>query len=788
MSELTIVGKSVPRLDALEKVTGEAKYTLDIKLPHMLYGKILRSLYPHARIISIDSSRAEKLPGVRAIVTAADAPAKRHGNFLFDQYTPARDVVRFVGEPIAAVAADSVEIAEEALELIEVQYEELPAVFDPEEAMGIDPPVIIHPDLPKYAKTPVLSPHPEPDRPNVFQHIKVRKGDVEKGFQEADLVIESRFSKPRCHHCALEPHVAVTRVEPDGGLTVWTSTQSIYRVKGELSRLFDIPVSKIRVISSYVGGGFGGKNGIRPEPFATILAMKTGRPVKVAFTREEVFVGTVTEIPMVVYIKDGVKKDGTMVAREMKLILSGGGYADYAPVVVQMCSFGAVGTYRVPNFKLDSYGTYVNEPIGGAYRGLGCQHPEWAVECHMDMIAEKLGIDPVEIRKKNLLREGDENASGEITHSIATRECLEKMAEFIEWGKKPEEDGGPWKRGKGIAVGNKYSLTGAGHCAIVKVHPDATIEVRTGAVEIGQGSDTILAQIAAEEFGVTVKSVVVVSGDTAFTPYDPGQTSSRTTYSTGNAVRLACQDAKRQMFEIASERLKVPVDDLETREGEVLVKGGSRAIAISQLFGTAGTWSGGFLESGAELLGKATWLQHYTPDLADHETGQLDLALAVKGERLVSFYIHGAQAVEVAVNVETGQVKVLKMGSAFDMGQPINPKSCEGQMEGGLGMGIGGALYEEMVMEGGVAVNPTFVDYKIPTIMEVPTGEAVQSMIVPAPHKDGPYGAKGVGEGSLIPTAPAIGNAIYNAVGVRIKDLPITREKVLAALRDAGKI
>jgi CO/xanthine dehydrogenase Mo-binding subunit len=786
MAELVVVGKSVPRVDALEKVTGKARFTVDIKLPHMLYGKLLRSSYPHARIISIDSSKAEELPGVRAVVTGKDMPARRHGNFIFDQYLPARDVVRFVGEPVAAVAADSLDIAEEALDLIEVQYEELPAIFDAEDAMGTDPPVIIHPDLFNYERTSVLTPHLDPPRPNVFQHFKIRKGNVEKGFQEADLIMESRFSRPRVQHCQMEPHVAVAQVESDGGLTVWVSTQSIYRCKSELSRMFSITMSKIRVISHYVGGGFGGKGQVRAEPYAVLLAMKTGKPVKVTFTREEVFIGTNTDSSSVVYIKDGVKKDGTLVAREMTIILTGGAYADYTPLVTRNCAFGAVGTYRIPNFKLDSYGVYVNEPIGGAYRGLGSQHPEWAIECHMDMIAAKLGIDPVEIRKKNILREGDENVVGEITHSIGTRECLEKVAEFIEWGKKPEEEGGPWRKGKGIAVGNKYSMAPTAVVAIVKVHEDGAVEVRHSAIEIGQGSDTVMAQIAAEELCVPIENVRVVNGDTAITPYDPGPSSSRCTYNTGNAVLLACQDVKRQIVEAAAERLKVPAKDLDFKEGKVFVKGGAEAIAVSDLFRPFGAWGRGFLEKGGELLGKATWMQSYAPE--DPETGQIAPDLARMGQRLVAFYIHGAQASEVAVNVETGQVKILRMGGAFDMGQPINPKMCEGQMEGGQGQGIGGALYEELIMKNGMVVNPTFVDYKIPTIMDVPVGEAVMSSIAPAPHKDGPFGAKGVGEGTLIPTAPAIANAIYNAVGVRIKDLPITREKMLVSLREEAKV
>ncbi|MCL5960163.1 MAG: molybdopterin-dependent oxidoreductase, partial [Chloroflexi bacterium] len=560
----------------------------------------------------------------------------------------------------------------------------------------------------------------------------------------------------------------------DGTITVWSSAQTIYGIKQMLCDALDVSSSKVRVIVPYVGGGFGGKVEIKTEAIAVALAQKSRRPVKVPFSREEVFVCATVRHPMVVYLKDGVKKDGTLVAREITMILNGGAYSEYGYLTTRNAAFGAVGSYKIPNFKLDSYGVYTNQPIGGAFRGFGSAQVIWAIEQQMDMLAEKLGLDPVEFRMKNALQEGDINVSGERAHSVGARECLRRAAEAIEWSTRTRNDGNVWKRGKGIALGNKYSIAPTASCAFVKVHDDETIEIRTSADEMGQGSRTVLGQMAAEEFKVGMGKIRVVAGDTSITPYDQGSISSRTTYNTGNAVRLACKDVKRQIFEKAAERLEASPDDLETAGGKVYVRGTpQRSLRFGDLFSPTLFAAGKFLDRGAEFLGKDTWYQMSTGE--DPDTGQ--------GGRLVAFYIHGAQAVEVEVNVETGEVRVDRIVSAYDMGRAVNPKLCEAQIEGGIGMGIGSALYEEMVLDNGTVLNPTFMDYKIPTTLEIPSGEKVKAMIVEAPHSEGPFGAKGLGEGVMIPTAPAIANAIYNAVGVRIHDLSITREKVLNALK-----
>lgn len=777
MVEYSVIGKSIPRVDGLEKVTGQAKYCTDIKLPGMLHAKVLRSPYPHARILGIDTSKAEGLPGVRGVITGKDAPGKRCGGqmYAFDKHLLARDEVLFAGEGVAAVAADSLDIAERAIELIDVKYEELPGIFDVEEAWGTNPRVVVHPDLANYEQA-LPSVRLEPNRPNVCNHYKVRHGYIGKGFQEADLIIENSFTTARIQHCTLELPVCIAHVESDGSLTIWTGRQGLYDDKKYFCRSFNLPPSKVRVISScYVGGGFGSKYMLPAEPIAVMLAKKTGRPVRIALSREEVFTSAGNRISCVIYIKDGVKKDGTIVAREVRMLANIGAYASFGGALLAAdASFGAIGTYRIPNFKFDSYGVYTNEPPACALRGFASEQPIWAIESHMDMIAEKLGMDAVEIRGKNLLKEGDINVRGEIVHSIGAKECLEQVAEYLERDEKHKKEG-PWRRGKGLALGNKFSMPNSVSISNVKVQEDGTIEVRYTADELGQGSNTVVAQVAAEEFGLSIDKVKLVWGDTAITPYSTQSLAQGTTYFTGNSTRLACQDAKRQLFEIASEKLGTSPGNMDTKEGKVYVKSDpSRSIAVSDLFTT------GYVEKGGEILGRDIWTQPSAPD--NPETGQVDPELARKGVGLAAFYSHASHGAEVAVNVETGEVKIERFAAACDMGFPINPKMCEQQMEGGASMGIGSALWESMIMSEGRVLNPNFRDYKIPLAINMPKNENFKTFIAPAPHKNGPYGAKGMGEVVLTPTAPAIANAVYDAVGVRIKDLPLTKEKILKAL------
>lgn len=772
MTELSVVGKDIPRIDALEKVTGRAKFTSDFKMPGMLYGKIVRSRCPHARILRIKTTKAERFPGVRTIVLPEDAPNVRFGYDLCDEFILPRDkIVRCVGQPIAVIVADTLEVAEEAVDLVEVDYEELPAVFDAEEALSATPPALVHPEMSEGFFARSFSFSFDPSMPNCCRHSKIRRGDVEKGFEQSDLVVENRYSTARVSHCALEPHVVNAWVEADGTLTMRTASQTPSRARLNLARLFGVSPTKIRVIVPYVGGGFGSKigNDALLEALAMLAAIKSGRPVCLAHTREEEFVSGRQRGDTITYIKDGVKRDGTLVAREIKAIMNVGRMADVAHIVVRNWAFSVAGTYRVPNFKWDGYGVYTNNPPAGAFRGFGAPEAIWAIEQQMDILAEKLGLDPVEIRRRNLLREGDRDVCGQTTVAIGMGNCLDRVAEWIEWDAKLVEEEGPWKKGKGIAIGSKYTIS-APASATVKVHSDGTVEVRHGNVEIGMGIDTVVAQIAAEELGIPANRVKVVHSDTAICPPDHGALSSRSTFFTGNAVRLACHDAKKRIFELASTKLGTQAENLAIKEGKVFVaKEPDKFVSMQDLFISEIPLKGG------EVIGTANFFVPTIPQ--DPETGQ--------SERIVAYYGHFAHAVECAVNIKTGEVKLLRIVGAADIGTTINPRMSEGQMEGAFLQGIGTSIFEQIALEKGVMVNPSFIDYKVPTALEMPPNDDVKTIIDSVPHPEGPFGAKGLGEGPILAVAPAFANAVYNAVGVRIKALPISAEEVLKQLKEA---
>jgi CO/xanthine dehydrogenase Mo-binding subunit len=776
MTQLSVVGKSVKKLDDWEKVTGRAKYCDDFGISGILHIKILRSPYAHAKIKRIDTSLAEKMPGVRAVVTGQDAPNVRFGLILKDQYVLARDNrVRAVGEAIAAVAADTVEIAEDALQLIKVEYKELPAIFDPEVSMQLEPPVVIHPEYEDYYQPElyvrILKEGKRP--PNVANHVHIHDGDTEKGFKDSDLIIENKFLAPRVHHCQLETHRADGWVKSDGTLVIRTSTQGPWMVEGVLEDLFKLPAAKIRVLSSFVGGGFGGKQGVIIEPIVALLAMKTGRPVRLVLTREEQFIDSHQRTAVITYIKDGIKKDGTIIARKMKIIVDLGRHAESALATSRFCGYSGLSTYSIPNFTLDSYGVYTNNPITSPFRGIGVPEITWGIEQQMDIIAEKVGIDPVELRRRHILKEGEVDASGRVTQSIGARECLDKVAEWIEWGKITKQDKGPWRKGKGIAIGNKFTTAGWYSAASVKVHPDATIEIRHGGIDMGQGLNTVLAQIVAEEFQTSTEHVKVVFGDTAFTPFDESSVSSRCTIYAGNAVRRACQDAKRQVFDIAAGILGLNPAALEINDGVIYSPTyPGKSLKVSNLF----AWRQVALRGG-EIVGR----DYFTSPVIyeDPKTG--------RSPKPVTCYTYGANAVEVAVNIETGQVKVLRIIGAFDNGISIHPKMVEGQIEGGIGMGIGLSLYEEIVLKNGVVVNPNFMDYKLPKATEMPSNKSVKTMTIEVPYGEGPFGAKGIGESTIVPIAPAIGNAIYNAVGIRIDSIPMSAEKIWRKIKEVSK-
>jgi CO/xanthine dehydrogenase Mo-binding subunit len=763
MTNLNVVGNSIPRLDSIEKVTGRAIYCTDLKIPGMLYGKVLRSTYSHARILRIDTSKAERIRGVKVVTTGKDFPITHGSAWIKDQPFLAVDKVRYIGEPVAGVAALDENTAEEAVNMIEVEYEELPAVFDPLEAMEPGAP-LIHEDLHTY-------PHAHVFRPlkgtNICNHFKFRAGDMEKGFSQSDYIIEDNVSIPMVQHCCLEPHGAIAVADPFGKITIWSTTCSPYVTRSELARALEIPMSRIRIISTWVGGGFGSKQGPRVECYCIALSKKAnGKPVKIVFNREEEFQFSLVRQPCVIKVKSGFNKDGRIIAREVRAVWDTGAYSSHSPAVSRNAGFSAAGPYLIPNIKIDSYCVYTNKPISGPMRGFGIPEVTWAIEGHMDNIAEKLGMDPLELRLLNAVEEGSVYASGEVLNSVGLKETLLKVAEGIGWHNRRNKK--VKNRGIGIACMHKSTGTPSSSSVLVKVNEDGTVNVLTSANEIGQGVNTVLAQIVAEELGISLDQITVSRPDTDFTPFERSTSSSRNTFHTGNAAKLAAADAKEQIFMIAAEALEASPTELEAKEGKIYVKGSKdRNILFNRLW-TAGIYS----RQQFPILGRGTFTTADIYDPLNPETGL--------SKRPTVFWMYGSQAAEVEVDPETGHVKVLKIVAAHDVGKAINPLCCQQQIEGAVVMGTSIGLMEELKVEKGKILNPSFTDYKLLTACDIPD---IEPIIVETIHEYGPFGAKGLGEPAFAPTASAIANAVSDAIGVKITDLPITPEKILKALK-----
>ncbi len=750
--ENIVVGKSVRRTDILDKVLGRSKYADDLEFPNILYAKLLRSKFPHARIINIDISEAESLSGVKSIITAEDVPVNTFGIQFKDQVILASDKVRYLGDPVVAVAAESVDIAEEAIELINIEYEELPGIFLPQEALKAGAPKV----------------H---DGGNLCAYRKIRSGDVEKGFKISDEIIEDSFSTQKIQHCHIEPRAGIAIFDANRKLTIWSSLPVTFVAQTELARVLSLPITKVRIIQTECGGSFGGRNEISLEPYIALLAMRTRRPVKMVWSREEEFIGSTTRHSFNFEYKTGVKKDGSLIAREVRMISDTGAYSSFGESALTKACILACGPYTIPNIKVDGYSAFTNNPVGGAMRGFGAPQAFAAEETHMDNIASHLGIDPITLRLKNAVKIGDRTATGQILHSVGLTETIKKAAESARWNDhRRREDRikvSSIKRGKGIAcmfypVGLTEKQNAS--AAIIKVNVDGTMNVYIGALDVGQGSRTVLAQIAAEEMGIPFGNVSIVTGDTDYDPYDFGSCASRVTYATGNAVRFAVAKAKKILLEVAAEMLNVNTDALETNDGMIYVKRApqkctsmSQVVSICQKRGKPITTTASFNPPNMQL---------------DPETGQ--------GNPYPT-YVYATQIADVSVNEQTGLVKVLKIVAAHDVGKAINPALVRGQIIGGIGFGLGQALMENMVLTQGRNMNPNFLDYLIPASVDMPD---VETIIIEEYEPTGPFGAKGVAEPSSVPTIPAILNAIYDAVGVRINDLPVTPEKVLKALKE----
>jgi len=772
VKEYSYIGKDVPRVDAVEKVTGMAKFAVDIKILGMLYAKVLKSPHAHARILSIDASKAEKLPGVKAVLTGKEIPLKV-GIYVADRDVLAKEKARWVGDPVVVVAATSEEVAEEAVKLIEVKYKELKSVFDPREALKKDAP-LVHENLHEYAHSPVFSPVPNT---NIANNFKLRKGDVKKGFEEADIIVENEFFQPQVDHVPMETHACIGQYLPDGRINIWTSAQSPFAIRYLLGASLGVPVYKINVYVPYVGGGFGGKAGINLEPLVVLLSKKAGgRPVKFVPTREEEF--TTAPIRQGIYarIKTGVKKNGKITAEEIEFIWDAGAYADYGVNIGRASGYTCVGPYEVPNIKCDSLTVYTNHPYGTAFRGFGHLELLWPIERQMDMVARKIGMDPVEFRLKNILRPGSITATGEKLREDAGRLdlCIKAVTKALNWGKENEAPKEPGKfRGKGIAALCKAPAipSNASSSALVKFNEDGSAVVLIGDTEIGQGTATAMAQIAAEELGLPIEKINVLwKRETDFSPYNWQTAASRGTFMSGNAVIAACEDAKEQIKAIAAQVLRVPKEALIVAKERVFLPERPevglplRAVVMGYTYPNGNA-------IGEPVIGRGGYIARGMTHL-DLETGQGRPAIK---------WTFGAHGVEVEVDTATGEVRILRAVSAFDVGKALNPLLVKGQIYGGFIQGMGIALMEEYIYnEKGATLNNNLTDYKIPRAPDIPDEHI--PVIVETPQRDGPYGARGIGELSMIAIPSAIGNAIYDAVGVEIKNLPMSPEKVWKAL------
>src|SRR5712692_8954424 len=754
---LRVVGHSVRRVDALEKVTGRARYVTDMELPGMLHVKLLRSPYPHAKIVRVDVTRARVAAGVRAVVTSADLDwcDPYYGPAFRDRPILAIEVTRHEGEPVAAVVAESESAAALALELIEIAYEELPAVTTLEEALAPGAPLVhtTEPLAGHFADLSTLKPRPGT---NICHQFHLERGQGATAFGEADVVVEDVYTFPRVQHYSMEPHAALAAWDQsgdDGGtLTVWASTQNPYSVRVELAKMFRVPMSRIRIIVPPLGGGFGGKTYAKREPIVGALARMVRRPVRLALSVEEAF-RTVRRCDASARVRLAFKRDGTLWAAECHADFDVGAYADIGPRIIQKGTYTATGPYRVPNIVLDAKAVYTNTTPGGAFRGFGVPQLAWALESLVDEAARDLGHDPVDLRRQNLLGQGEEFSPGDTPIDGKFEESLNRATEAIRWSQQPAAG-----RARGLAMMMKASVAPTVSEAIVRLHADASVTVLASTVEMGQGARTVMAQIAAEVLAVPVESVFVAMPDTAITPYDQTTSSSRSTTMTGKAVQEAAADVREQLLRIAGRHLGVDATALQLEDGAVISAGARLPYPelLRERFGM----------SGGELIGRGIVA-----------SGRSTAALGGS----TPFWEMAVGAAEVSVDEETGAVTVHSYASVADVGRCINPQQCEGQDEGAVMQGIGHTLLEEMLYEGGQLLNANLVDYRVPRAEDVPA--ELQCRFVENGDGAGPFGAKGAGEGSLVPVSPAVGNALARLTGVRFRELPLTPERVWRALR-----
>ena len=746
-AETPQVGRSLPRLESWLKVTGRAEYVHNLRLPGMLYGRIFRSSIAHGRIKRLDVSAAQAVGGVHRVVTAADlkeiVPHPYYGPAFHDQPVLAVDKVRYVGEPVAVVLAADPHVAEEAAHLIVAEYEELPAVYDEVEAVTSK--AIVHEALKPAGTFPDLKHLKGRANTNVALDFHLRRGNAAQALAAADRVFEHRFRTQQVMHTPLEPLVSVAE-STDSSLTIHTASQSPSFVRSEIARLLGWPENKVRVRVPFLGGGFGAKLYIKLEALVAVLSLLTRRPVKIALTMEEQFF-TITKHASTFRIKSGVTRDGRISARECEVWWNGGAYADIGPRVTQKSGFTAAGPYDIEHVAIDSYALYTNLPPAGALRGFGIPQLVWAYECHTDMLARELGIDPIEFRRRNLLRDGRPQATGTLMRDAAIEKVLDRLAILLEWNRPFDRGAGVLRRGRGIAIGFKACVSPTTSLAAVNINGDGSCIVYCSTVDMGQGSDTAMAQIAGEVLNMSAESVRVVHSDTDVTPYDMATLGSRSLFHMGNAVKLAAEDALKKLNQLKSE-LQMPLD-----------------AAIPEIFKKKYGMQAG------NVVGTGSFIPSYTPP--DYATGLTSNA--------TPFWMVGGSGVEIEVDTETGRVRVARLVNVADVGTPITPKIVETQLSGAAIMQLGFTLFEKMLFDDhGQLRNASLAEYKIPGFLDLP-GEIINEAVT-AEQRSGPFGAKGVGETGTFGVSPAIANALHDAVGVRLTSLPLNPEAVYQAL------
>lgn len=778
METTRVVGHSYPRIDGKEKITGAAQYVDDLEFgPNLLYAEVVESPHPSARIKGIDTRAARKVPGVVAVVTGKDFPYK-FGLYMQDRHILAQDRVRFVGEQVAAVIARDPKIAKRAAKLVKVDYQPLKPIFDQVKAVK-DKKTLIHPDLGGYEHVPWFFPK---GGTNIAHHRKIRRGELKKAFEESDIVLEDVYHVPRYAHCCLEPHIAVGLCDHSGRLTVWSSSQSPHTQRhlfvGALAPL-GFTHKDVRVITPFIGGGFGGKAGVTMEILAAAFATKTkGMPVKVRWRRDQEFYNTYMRQAVETRIKIGANKDGKLTAFEMENFWDAGPYVEYGANVVNSSALSATGPYYFPALKIDSYCIYTNLPAAGPYRGFGYSEMLFSVESHLDRLAEKLGMTPLALRKKNLLKRGMPLTYGAGMTENNLEECLNRVSEAIGYGKKEKSKNPNKVIGKGIASAWKGPAMppNASSSAFLKFSEDGSLNVLISGIDMGQGLLTVMAQVASEVLTVPMDQIRVECPDTDRNPYEWQTVASHVTWGCGNAVRRAALDARERIFETVGRAYKYNPESLYLEDGQVKCSTDPdfalpfRDFVIDGIMLEDGTFRGG------PIIGRGMFMPEFMTTVCDTETSQ--------GGHPNPHYTVGAGGIVLEIDKETGKVKVLKVAEGFDCGRVLNPSLVEGQVIGGFMQGLATALYEDMRFgEDGALLNPNFTDYKIPTALDIPD-EIIPIIDIETLQHDGPYGARGVGEHTMIPVAPMVANAVYDAVGIRIKRLPVTAEKIALAIRE----